>query len=270
MVSCLTQTKIICKSYAHWKLAHQLANMRFTKLLKFTIKGWCLEYIVYLGMAYDLFTIGILGETFSIVLWVTQTKIVCKRYTLQKLTYQLRTLGFIKILSFHILGSCLGYTISNDMVYGLLNIDLLWDTFSIVSRETQMEIIIKIYVPKRLKYQVTTLGFTKLSTFHLLGQYFLIFILCESYNPTKFTYELTTLGFTKLLSFHLLGKCLGYSITKEIMYSLFNILVLGDWFSMVSQATQTNIICKSYAPKKLLYKLTSLVFKTMLLFNILG
>lgn len=44
----------------------------------------------------------------------------------------------------------------------------------------------KRYIPRKLKYQLITLGFTKLSAFHLLGQCLENFILWKSYDPKKF------------------------------------------------------------------------------------
>jgi hypothetical protein len=56
-----------------------------------------------------LFTITLLGDTFPMVSQATQTKIVCKSYIPWKLMYQPTTLGFTKLLVFHLLGSCLGF-----------------------------------------------------------------------------------------------------------------------------------------------------------------
>lgn len=67
-------------------------------------------------MVYDLFTKVLLDETFAIVPQVTQMEIIGIIYTPLRLTYQLTTSEFTKLLEFHILRSCLGYTIHEGMV----------------------------------------------------------------------------------------------------------------------------------------------------------
>lgn len=85
-------------------------------------------------------------------------KIICKSYTLGNLTYQLTNSGFIKMLAFHIIGSCLWYTIPKSMVYAPFIIMTLDETFPIVSEVTQIEIISRSYTRRNF-------------TFHLLGSY---------------------------------------------------------------------------------------------------
>jgi hypothetical protein len=55
--------------------------------------------------------------------------IIHKCYVVEKLTYQPMILGFTKMLVFHILGSCLGYTIIEGMVLSILTIVNLNKTF---------------------------------------------------------------------------------------------------------------------------------------------
>jgi hypothetical protein len=83
------------------------------------------------------------NETFPTISQLPKMKIVCKCYTLGKFKYQLATLGFIKLLSFNILVSCLGYTISKLIVCSLFIIVLINDTFPMVSQVTQIEIVCK-------------------------------------------------------------------------------------------------------------------------------
>lgn len=114
--------------------------------------------------------------------------------------YQLTTLGCRKWSSFHLMRSCLGYTIylcyniSKYLVYSIFNIILLNNTFPTVSQETQMEIV------------------------------------CKSYNPRKLMYQITTLRFKKLLVFHLQWSFLGYTIDKGMVYTLFTIVFHGETF----------------------------------------
>ena len=53
------------------------------------------------------------------------------------------------------------------MVQDILNNFLLYETFTMVSWATQMDIVCKSYTPKKLTYQLTTLGWTKLLEFHI-------------------------------------------------------------------------------------------------------
>ena len=73
---------------------------------------------------------------------------------------------------------------------------------------------------------------------------------CKSYAHKNLTFQLTTLGFTKLLALHLIGSCLVYNIVKGMVDSIFTISLPDKSFLMISQATQTKIVCKSYVPKK--------------------
>lgn len=71
---------------------------------------------------------------------VTQTKIG-KHYAPKKLMYQPTSLGFIKLLLFHLLGSCLGYTVAKGIVYSLFPSGLHGETFPMISQVTQMDIV---------------------------------------------------------------------------------------------------------------------------------
>ena len=83
-------------------------------------------------MGYVLLTIFLLDETFPMVSQVTQIEIVCKTYTIKNAMYQLTTLGLKEILEFHLVDSCLGYTIDESMLYVLSTIVLLGVTFPMV------------------------------------------------------------------------------------------------------------------------------------------
>ena len=65
---------------------------------------------------WDFLTIVFPRDNFLTISQATQMYIVCKCYTLGKLMYQLKTLGFTKQLAFHLLGSILGYTVFKSMV----------------------------------------------------------------------------------------------------------------------------------------------------------
>lgn len=67
------------------------------------------------------------------VSWAIKMEIVCKTYTPRKLTYQLTIAAFTKLLAFHLLDSCIGYTISKYMAYDLLTILLLSESFPTIS-----------------------------------------------------------------------------------------------------------------------------------------
>lgn len=122
-------------------------------------------------MVYPIFTIVSLRETFPKVSLDTQMDIVCKSYTLGKLTYQRTTLRFTKMLAFHLLGSGLGYIIFECMVFSLVTIFLLDDSSPIVSWATQINIVCKCYSLKKLTYELTTSRFIKLLAFHWIGWY---------------------------------------------------------------------------------------------------
>jgi hypothetical protein len=103
-----------------------------------------------------------------------------------------------ELSTFHFLVSCLGYTIVEVIMYDLFTIVLLNRIFPKFFQETQMEII------------------------------------CESYTDKKLRYQLTSLRFTKLLAFHLLSSCLGYIIYEGVVEDIFTIVLLGESFQMVS------------------------------------
>ena len=113
MASWVAQTNIICKCYVLEKLMYQLTTLGFTKLFAFHIIGSYLGNIVSKVKVLELFTIVILGNTFSTISWATQIEIICKSYALWKLTYKHTISGFINHLSLHLLVSCLGYIIEN-------------------------------------------------------------------------------------------------------------------------------------------------------------
>ena len=119
-----------------------------------------------------------LDKTFLMVSWVIKLKIICISFTPKNLTYQLTTLGFSKQFTFPLLGKFLMYTISKGTVQAFLTIDLLGDTFPMVSRVTQRDIICKSYTPKKLTYKLTTSMFIELFMFHFLG-WFLGYTLYE-------------------------------------------------------------------------------------------
>ena len=78
MVSRVTQTKIIHKRYANWKLMYQHTSLVFTKLFTFHILVLHLGYIVANDMVQAHSTILLLCKMFPMVSQVTQMKIVCK------------------------------------------------------------------------------------------------------------------------------------------------------------------------------------------------
>ena len=129
-------------------------------------------------MAYNLFIIFILTQTFPMVSWETQIEIVCKIYILGKLTYQLTTLGFTKLFVFYLIGSCLWYIIAKFMVKVLYNIILISYAFPTLFWVTETNILCKSYTLGKLTYQVTTLGLRKLHVFHIIRS-------CLGYNISK-------------------------------------------------------------------------------------
>ena len=102
-VSLATQTDTICRGYAPRKLKYQLTTSKFAKLLSFHQICSPLCHTIYKYVVYYLFSIVILSKTFPKVSQATQTEIVYKSYSTGKLTYQLTTLGFMKLLAFHLL-----------------------------------------------------------------------------------------------------------------------------------------------------------------------
>lgn len=77
-------------------------------------------------------------------------------------------------------------------------------------------------------------------------------------------------GFTILLVLHILGSCLGYTIGKGMVSSLFTIVLLYDSSPMVSSVTQMKIVYRSYDLTILTLKLTTLGFKQLFPFNLIG
>lgn len=88
--------------------------------------------------------------------------------------------------------------------------------------------------------------------------------------PQELTYKLTTLGLKNILAFNILGSYLWYTISKLMLYAPSFNVILNDTFQMVYLVTQTNVICKSDAPKKLMYQHTTFRLTELLAFNILG
>jgi hypothetical protein len=83
-------------------------------------------------------------------------------------------------------------------------------------------------------------------------------------------YQLTTSGFPKLLVFNPLGSLLGYIVENGMVYLIFTILLLGKMFPTISCISQIDILCKSYAPRKLAYKFPTLWFTKLLSFHLIG
>ena len=160
-------------------------------------------------------------------------KDVCKSYIAMKFTYQVTNSRFRKLFAFHILGSCLAYTIVKGTMYPLFNILFIHETFLAFFGDTQTKIICKIYVTKNL------------------------------------TYQHTTSGFVKLLAFNLMGLFLGYRIVGGILLDLFTIVLLDESFPTIYRVTQMEIVCKCYAPGKLTYQLTILGLTKLLAFHLL-
>ena len=92
----------------------------------------------------------------------------------------------------------------------------------------------------------------------------------QKLQPWEFALPTYHFTLTKLFSSQLLISCLGYILSKGISCSLFSILFLGDKFSTISRETQTRIVCKTYAPLKLMSQLTTARFLKLLAFHILG
>ena len=57
-------------------------------------------------------------------------------------------------------------------------------------------------------------------------------IVWKSYIPEKLLKQLTTLKFTKILVFHIIGSCLRSTIDEDMVYNLFSVMLLGDTFLM--------------------------------------
>ena len=182
-------------------------------------------------MVQALFIVVLLGNNFPTISRETQVELICKSYVMGMLTSQLTTLGLTKLLAFHIKGIFLWYTIYEGMVQDPLTILFLKNPFPMICRVTQMQIIYKSYTLENLKCQITTLRFTK------------------------------------LFAFHLIESCEGYTIFEIMVYSILIFFLLCDTIPTISQLTQTKIICKSYAPEKLTYQLTTSGFPKLLAFH---
>lgn len=114
------------------------------------------------------FHIILLYQTFPMVPWENQIKIVCKNYAVKKLTYQPTNSGFTKVFQFHILQWCLRYTSSKCVLYASLAILLLGETSPMFSRATQTNIVCKSYTAMKSPFQFTVSRLTKLLLFHHL------------------------------------------------------------------------------------------------------
>lgn len=77
--------------------------------------GSCLRYTISKGDVVP-FHMVLLGYTFPMVYWATQTKMICKSYSSKKLTYKPTISSSIKLLKFPLLGSHLWLTIDKGMV----------------------------------------------------------------------------------------------------------------------------------------------------------
>lgn len=87
-----------------------ITTLGLIKMSRSHIPRSCLGYSIFERIVNPIFIIFILGETFLTVNLLTQTKIAFKHFSLGKLTYQLTTSRFKKMLVFHLQGSCLGNT----------------------------------------------------------------------------------------------------------------------------------------------------------------
>lgn len=100
-------------------------HFRIIKIVGISYSMVVLWYTVSEGMVEDILTIVVLGQTFPTVSWATQIEIICKIYASWKLTCQLTTLGFTKLLEFYILWSCLQYTLKKEWCRNFFSILLL-------------------------------------------------------------------------------------------------------------------------------------------------
>ena len=163
MVSWVTQTTIVCKSYANKKLMYQLTTPRFTKLYTFHILGSCLLYTISKGMVQVIF----FSPRWQLLNNLSSDVDGDHMEKLHPWEFDVPTYNFDVQKNVGV--SCIGYTIYEGMVWPFLKIVLLRYSFPIVSWVIQMDIICKSYAPKKLRYQITILGFTKHLEFHLLG-----------------------------------------------------------------------------------------------------
>ena len=95
-------------------------------------------------------------------------------------------------------------------------------------------------------------------------------IIQKSYASRKLTYQLTPLGFRKLLAFDTIGYWLGYTKSIGMVEAHLTIILLDEEFAKVSQATQIEIINKSYTPGKLMRQLTTSSFTKLFSFHHIG
>ena len=150
------------------KLLYKLTTSGCRKLLVLHLPRSCLGFIITDFLECELPNISLLSNPFLTLTQVTQMEIVWKCSAPENLMYQPTPLRFTKPLVFHIVGSCLGFTIDKGMVYFFLNIVVLDEIIPIVSRETQTNIKCKDYSAGMLTYQITTTGFRKLLVFDQL------------------------------------------------------------------------------------------------------
>ena len=205
MVSRATQTKIICKSYALEKLMYQLTTLLFTKLLVFHFLGSYIGCTMAKCMVQAILTIVILDKDFPTFFEATQIEIICKSYALGKLAYQYH-LKLYKIVG--VSNSSVIFRLHNRLSNGIgpFHYCASWLKLSNnLSNESSKDHI-------------------------------------KSYTPRNLTYQLTTLRFTTILVFHLLGSCLGYNIDKAMWQSLLTNVLHNKKFPIVSQVTLMKII----------------------------
>lgn len=151
------------------------------------------------------------------IYWATQMQTIYKSDICTNLMYQLTTSTFTKLLVFIILGSCLGYTISKGMVSPLFTIVLLDETFPNFLRATQMGITWFFFPYTSWRTDIPLWVSQNYWSFIFYVKVWST----PCPNPWEtfpmVTYQLTTLRFWKLFTFHILWSCLGYTITIEIV-----------------------------------------------------
>lgn len=164
---------------------------------------------------------------------VTQMKIVCKIYALVKLTYQLTTSGFMTLLAFHILWSCLWlhrqmhgvdhfhyYFVRREIFNGLFS-DPNWDCMQNLCPRVVDVPTYHFRVHKTIGISSSRAMFMVQNIWRHDGSLFTIVLLVNTfptvpwetqmeiiwkcYAPNKMTYQFTKLRFTKLLAFHIQG-----------------------------------------------------------------
>jgi hypothetical protein len=113
-------------------------------------------------------------------------------------------------------------------------------------------------------YILTHLG----ETFPMISRVTQMEMVCKSYASKKLTYPLTTSGFIKLIEFLLKGHIRIHYRQMDGL-SHFPYFLLGNTFTTVSSNTQTKMVRKLFSLGKLKYQITILALRKMFEFNII-